>query len=55
MSEKNRQAYLTLLEAIQEKPIDKTKTHKEQLIQINDSAHYIRGLQNIAVYLDIIK
>ncbi len=53
--QKARQAYSILMKALQDKPIDKTKSPKYQLIQIDDSAHFIRGLQDIGVYLDIVK
>lgn len=50
-----RKAYETLLQAVRDKPIDKTKPSRQQIVQIDDSAHYIRHLQDVAVYLDIIK
>jgi len=53
--QKARQAYLTLTKAIQEKQIDKTKTPRKQIMQTYDSALFIRNLQDIGVYLDIVK
>lgn len=52
---KIRQAYLALIKAVQDKPIDKTRTPKGQIAQIDDSAHYIRQLQNVGIYLDVVE
>ena len=54
-NKKIRQAYLVLTKAVQDKPIDKTKTPRGQIIQIDDSAHFIRQLQDIGVYLGVVK
>jgi len=50
-----RAAYLLLTRAIKEKPINKQTTPKRQLLQIDDSAHFIRQLQDIGVYLGVVK
>ena len=50
-----RQAYLILTKAVRDKQIDKTKTSREQTIQIDDSAYFTRQLQDIGVYLDVVK
>lgn len=53
--EKIRQAYLTLVQAVHDKPIDKTSTPRQQTIQTDNSAHYIRSLQDIACYLGVLQ
>ncbi len=52
--QKQRHAYLTLIDAVRDKPIDKAKNQRAQVTQADDSAHYIRTLQDIGVYLGIV-
>ena len=54
-AEKIRQAYLTLTKAVHDKPIDKVKTPRKQIVQIDNSAQYIRSLQDIACYLGVLQ
>lgn len=52
--EKTRQAYLTLLQAIKDKPLSKAQTSQKQIAQVNDDAHWTRKLQDIGCYLGVV-
>jgi len=53
MNRKIRNAYLTLLQAIHDKPLEKTP--RKRIAAIDNKAYWIRNLQDLGVYLDVIK